>query len=531
MKTILFLFLALAAPARGQELIHGDGVEGRAADQEAEDAIVRVQAGLSEDPAAADALARRMLDSKLAARFEGEEPGQKLAAIRAWIDSDPRSAAEIAVGLARDDASGTHEFEDLLSFRAARTLQYNPDSKKGLLGRLKKTNKDSKLMKKDEEMQDEEKAEIIKTLFEGQGGQSNQILTQTKSEGDKGSVGGGPRFSDSSYYDRLGQGNLGGYSPQLLAIQSALNARRAPGAPKLIETGKLDYPTLSYPAHGMRFDLKTLGNRLTYERNFALARLLGETLTEAELLDPRTSERLKAKLKAGKALSPRFERRARALQKAQEVLSDFEKTALVSADPSKISRSLLSALGSRQKDAARWITLASLEEELMRIEAEEGFWSAELEAAIAAAPLAADARAAYSRRGQDFRARLERLKSNAQAAIASLEGPEWQKAIPQVEALMGESARLRGNLSRDIRNFVNTPFRLGESGGAKPHWRALLEDLVRRYLPSTSYGKELVAAERRSALLKDVFLKIAAGDLEAAHRILGSFEPARAARP
>ncbi len=184
----LLLLLALAAPAAAQELIHGDGVEGRAADQEEEEAIVRVQAGLSSDPAAADELALRMLKSKLEARFEGEDARQKLAAIRAWIDTDPRSAAEIAVGLARDDASGTHEFEDMLSFRASRTLQYNPDSKKGLLGRLKKTNKDSKLMKKDEEMADEEKAEIIKTLFEGQGGQSNQILTQTKGEGDKGTI-------------------------------------------------------------------------------------------------------------------------------------------------------------------------------------------------------------------------------------------------------------------------------------------------------------------------------------------------------
>lgn len=528
----LALLLGLApGPSPAEELIQGDGIRGQAADPEEEAAIVRVQAGLRDDPGAAEELARRVFKSKLYARFAGREPEEKLAAIREWIASDLRSAAEIAVGLARDDASGTHEFEDLLSFQASQTREYNPDSKKGLLGRLKKSSKDSKLMKKDEEMQDEEKSEIIKTLFEGQGGMAGQVLTQTKgSPGDKGSVGGGARFSDSSFYARLGQGNLTGYSPQLLAIQSALNARRAPGAPKLIETGKLDYPTLSYPAFGMRFDLKTLGSRLTYERNFALARLAGATLTEEELRDEKTTERLKARLKGGKAPSPRFERRSRALLRAQEILSDFENAALESRDPSRITRALLAGLGARQKDAARWITIAGLEEELMRIEAEEGFWSAELEAAIAAAPLAPDARAAYLRRGKDFRGRLQKLRANAESAIASLESSDWQKAVAGVEALMGESARLRGNLSRDIRNFVNTPFRLREGAGAKPRWRALLEDLVRRWLPGTSYGKELVAAERRIALLKDVFLKIAAGDLEAAHRILGSFEPARVPR-
>ena len=99
-------------------------------------------------------------------------------------------------------------------------------------------------------------------MFEGQGAQSGRVLTMDK-DGRAGAKGEGPAPAlADSYYDRLSAGNLRGYSPQLLAMQSALNQRRPPGAPALVETGKLDYLTLSYPGFGMKFDVENLERRM-----------------------------------------------------------------------------------------------------------------------------------------------------------------------------------------------------------------------------------------------------------------------------
>lgn len=527
----LLLLTLLSAPLRADEDVEGAAVEEAPTQAQI---LAKMKQAISSDPRVADSLADRVARSTIAAKItDEEEPSRRLTAIRAWIAADPESAAQVAAGLAQDDAEKSSRFQDLINRTVKSHLSFNKDSRRGIYGRLNKSSKDSKLMGKQGEMSEEEKREILKTMFEGQGGQTGQVITQ-KDDGKSsdGASGGGVSaagLSGQSYFDRLGQGNLRGYSPQLMAMQSDLNARRPPGAPKLIESGKLDYATLSYPGHGMRFDIGNLEARLRYQQAYALAQALGleKSYTQAQLADPAILAQLKAKA-AGKALSPRFERRAQALEKAARALKDFDGAALAAQDPAQISKALLGALGARQKEAARWITVASLEEELQRLESEEGFLSAELLALIDQCPFPAATLTAYKKRGEEYKSQLARMKANAIRAVALLESDAWVSSIEEVDKSMSLNSGLRKDLFRNIRDLVNTPYRLGAVSGIQPRWRVFLEDLLMRYVPSHAYAKQLKARQTQKALLSDVFSKIASGDLDAAHTILASYEPSQA---
>ena len=231
----------------------------------------------------------------------------------------------------------------------------NPGAKKNVFGRLTKAAKDSSLIKKQtDEMGEDERRELLRTLFEGKGKLNPSVITQKddgKSSTEKPAA--GPATAFSGYYDRLSGGNLRGYSPQLLSLQSALNSRRPPGAPHLVETGKLDYATLSYPGHGMRYDLGNLDERLRRERIVQLARLAGQTLTARDWKDPDLEAKLRAKAPADK-LSPRLARRAALLEKARKAVADFDAAAAKSKDANAITKGLLVELGRDQ----RWIAAA-----------------------------------------------------------------------------------------------------------------------------------------------------------------------------
>lgn len=475
-----------------------------------------------------DALAERLSRSPLAENITREtDPALRRATIKDWLLSDPESAAYLAAGLAQDDAEGGTRFQDVL--RSSRgVLRHNPGSDKNIYGRLHRSGTDSKLLgKQSEQLSDEEKREILKTMFEGQGNQNQNIITRQDSgkSPDASAGAAAAALAGPGYFDRLSQGNLRGYSPELLVLQNALNARRPPGAPKLIESGKLDYATLSYPSHGIRFDIGNLEARLRYQRNYHLAKALGlgRAYKDAQLLDPAVEAELKAKA-AGTKLDPRFQKRERALERASLALKEFDLTALAAQDPAKISRNLLSALGEKQREAARWITAASLEEELQHLENEEGFLTPELLALIDSCPFPEETRQAYKKRGEGFKARLLELKTNAGQALALLESNDWFPAIGRVEKLLAQNGVLRKDLLRDIRDYVNTPYRLAGAARPRPRWRRLLEDLLMRSLPSHPYSRKLKLQAGQKALLADVFLKIAAGDLDAAHTILASYE-------
>jgi hypothetical protein len=317
--------------------------------------------------------------------------------------------------------------------------------------------------------------------------------------------------------------NLHGYSPQLLAIQSALNQRRVPGAPKLTETGKLDYATLSYPAYAMRYDLDNLKANLRLQQNLELARLAGweGRYTASQLLSPEIEAILK-KQPAGAKLSVHFESRWKALKRALQAAHEFEAAAEPAKDPARLTRTLLIALGAKQKEAARWITAASLEGEIQNLENVEGFLSPELLAAIDGCPLPEPVRASYKRRGESYRRTLAEMKTRAQDALRRLESDDWEKESGSIGIVLAQNAALRRNLSRNIQDFTQTPARLRALDQNRPRWRRILEGLVTDYLPSTPWGRRLNLRHAQRETLKDVFAKIATGDLDAAHAILTS---------
>lgn len=508
-----------------------DEVAGKAAETEQTAQARAFLEAMQRDPSVGDSLAARIGDSRIAPHISGaSDPAQRLAEIRKWVGENPDAAANLAVGLAQDDQEGSRRFEEALLRNTSRSFHIDAGKvRDSTYGRLKKSSLDSKLMSADGEMSEEEKREILKTMFEGQGGMSDQIVNQAAGAKAAGGAAGGPGTAGlgAGYYDRLSGLNLKGYSPQLMAMQSSLNQRRVPGAPKLLETGKLDYETLSYPAHGMRYDLRNLETRLRFQKNAELARLagLGGRYTPEQLLDPAVEAEL-AKSAGGAKLDPRFARRLLALEKAAAALRGFESEALRARQPDGITRGLMVSLGARQKEAARWITAAALEEELQRLEQESGFFSAELQSAIAACPVPEAARSAYLRRGEGYEKALLKMKANAEGALRRLESDSWQSEVAAIEASLAENALLRKDLGRNIRDYVNTPYRLCSLYEPQPRWKELLAGAVERWLPGSSWGRRLRGQARQRELFKDVFNKIATGDLEAAHAILASSEPA-----
>ena len=512
-----WLVLLLAGPVSADDFgAAPEQVEGAAVDPGDAEQVENMKRQLLEDPSVAQALVERIMRSRLGDRFSGEtDPAKRRKELVEWIAADPASAAQVAIGLARDDAQGNHNYENVLLKNTRSRLTFNPGSRKGVLGRLKKASDESRLMGKDEnkEMAEEEKQEILKTMFEGEGTQTGQVLTMEKDGTAKASDGVGTTAAlADSYFARLSAGNLKGYSPQLLAMQSALNQRRPPGAPALIETGKLDHQTLAYPAFGMRFDLKNLDARLRRERLLALAQLAGRTLTERDLNDPDLEAKLLAAA-GGKKLKDRLAKRLAVLDKARAALAAFEARAADAKDPAQITRKLLQDLGRLQRDGARWIAAAALEEELSRVENEEGFMTPELLAAIEAAPVPPDAKAAYKRRGEGYEKRLKLLKDNATQALAILDGDKWEAQAAKVEHLIIENSALRRELSRDVSDYTKVPFRIAESRSVQARWRVYAEDLAIKWVPRTSFARVASSRRNRLARYRDIFLKIAAGDL------------------
>lgn len=529
MKSLALAALLLGAAARADE---GDpNSVPQTVDEQAPTQTEDMRRQLKEDPGLQAALAERILHSRIGDTISGQTDGdKKREEILAWIKGDPNSAASIAVGLAKDDASGSHAFENNIVKSVGTTYRRNDNVNRGAMGVLKGAAKTSKLMKlgENENVGEEERRELLRNLFEGKSGQSGKTITGSAPEG-KTTPGSGAAPSASfatSFYDRLSAGNIRGYSPQLMSFQSALNQRRPPGAPALIETGKLDYATLAYPAYGLRFDLGNLEERMRRARLADLATLAGVQLTERDLKDPGLEAKLLAKVPADK-LNKRFLSRAAAIEKARAALTAFEDAAARSKDPNQISKALLVELSGKQREAARWLTAASLEEELSRIEQEEGFLTADLLALIDAVPAPAPARENYKRRGEDYKARLTKLKSNCEASLEALRSDDWTKKISDIEKMTGENSRLRGSLSRDISDYRLVPLRVSEAVLKQPRWREFLDDLLARYAASTSYGRAVVSRRGKLSRFLRIFGQVASGDIEGAHLSLVNAEGGR----
>jgi hypothetical protein len=515
---LLLLALLLAAPSRGQ----GDPSGAEAAVDDP--TLDQVKQKLATDPAFADMIAQRLDRSRLAPAIAPNTDGaDRLKAVKAWVASDPDAAARLSVGLYGDDAAGNTLFEDNVLRQMRMSVVDNTKGNKGVLGRLRDTAKDSSLLnKQQEQLSDDEKREITRTLFEGQGGESNSVLNQGASgpRGPGGAAGpavgtGGVAAGFSGYYDRLSGANLHGYSPQLLALQNALNQRRAPGAPLLIETGKLDYATLAYPAYAMEYDVRGLESRIARDRVMALARLAGVQLAERDWRDPDLEKKLLAKVPADR-LPPGFKRRAELDAKARAALVAFLDAADAAKDPALISKAMVVGLGRLQQDAARWITAAALEEDVSRLDALDDFMTPDLRAAIDACPVAPPTRAAYAGRGEELKSRLTAARADTQKAEDLLVNEGWQSALGRVDRLTSSERAERKALERVLPVYVRVPYRLAGSASRQPGWRDWLDDLALKWLPSSAYAQSVSARRARLARWLGVFEQIARENLDGA---------------
>lgn len=528
MRAALLALLLAGASAGADEGEPSSAPAGTAIEGDQSSAVEAMRRQLEGDPGLQEALVDRILQSKIASAISSEkDEGKKRSDVRAWVTSDLHSAAEIALGLAKDENEGTHLFENTLVKHLHQTIR-RKNTDRGAYGVLKSAAKTSKLTTlADQQAGEEERREALRNLFEGKGSQGERVITGQAPEGK-------PGGSDTpasaalanSFYDRLSAGNIRGYSPQLMALQSALNTRRPPGAPALIETGKLDHATLSYPAFGLKYDLGNLEERLRRARIAELATMAGVRLTERDMKDPGLEARLLAKVPADK-LKKRFAARAAANARARAALSAFEAAADKAKDPGQITKGLLVELSGRQHEASRWLTVAALEEELARIESEEGFLTADLLAAIDAVPAPAPVRESYKRRGQAYQDRLAKLKANAQASLDALQSDAWLSRVAEIDRMMAENSGLRRNISRDISDYRLVPFRVGEAVLKQARWREILDDLLMKYAKATSYGREVANRRGKLSRFLGIFGQIASGDLDGAHLSLVNAEGGR----
>lgn len=467
------------------------------------------------------------MKSKIAGAISSETTDKaRRDEIRKWVQNDLTSASEMALGLAKDEANGNNNFEYGVVKHLHQTFA-RKNTNRGAFGILKGAAKTSKKSTDlDQEAGEEEKREALRSLFEGKGSQGDRVITGHAPDGKPAEAAPQAALASFSFYDRLSAGNIRGYSPQLMSFQSSLNTRRPPGAPALIETGKLDHATLSYPKYGLKYDLGNLEERLRRARLAELATLGGVQLTERDMKDPNLEARLLAKTPPEK-LPKSFAARSAANARAAEALAAFEAAAEKSKDPNQISKALLVELSGRQREAARWLTAASLEEELARIELEEGFLTADLLAAIDAVPADARVRDAYKRRGESYKARLAQLKANAQASLDALRSDAWLSRIGEIEKLMSESQGLRRNISRDISDYRLVPYRVAEAVLRQPRWREFLDDLLVRYAGRTSYGRDVANRRGKLSRFLGIFAQIASGDVNGSHQSLVNAESGR----
>ncbi|MDE2491039.1 MAG: hypothetical protein KGM24_09325, partial [Elusimicrobia bacterium] len=493
--------------------------------------VEQIKNDLGANPRLVEAVAQRIVRSKLIGELtDSGDRDVQLAAAEDWVRNDPEAAARVAIGLAHDDKNGNTDFED--SFLAASRASFHEraDMQRTLFGKLGRTARRSDLLRRQgAQMSDDERRELLRTLFEGQGAESNTVLTRPPSSkppaagySRAGFVRGG---GFAGYYDRLSAGNLHGYSPKLMALQSELSRSRPPGAPRLIETGKLDYATLSYPGYGMDYDARNLEARLQSARILALARASGTTLTARDWKDPDALEkRLDAKAPGAK-LPPRLAERAELTAEVRAALGAFLAAAAVSKDPSRITKGLLVELGLRQKEAARWITAAAIDERLSDLDPLVGFLTPELVAAIDAAPVPAGERAAYKSRGQALTVAVAEVRADEQKALDLLRSDAWASSLDEVDRLLAASAPLERSLPADVAVYAKVPFLLGDARALEPRWRVMLDDLAVKWAPGLSYSRAVAARRARAGRALSAFARIASGDPDGARRALS--EPAR----
>jgi len=337
----------------------------------------------------------------------------------------------------------------------------------------------------------EEQAEILSTMFEGQSADIRKIITPQASPPGAAAAS-GPQAA--GYLDRLSLSNLTGYSQKIQALQSRLNAQAAgiPGAPRLNETGKLDYPTLSYPRYVLYYDLSQIESRLSAE-----------------------------KISGGGNFSdnPAAKKQEEALSRAESAIANFDQAAQAAKNPERITVSLIRSLSAKQKEASRWISEAALLQEQSRAERRQALFSQALYTLVLEAPVDDGAKKAYIAQGKSFFSALREIGDEDGRAAHLLESKFWQVSLPLVARVESRNAALNKNISRYLPDYVKTPYLLDSLSKQNPTpglWNKISAWIFPAGAPARSAARRADALSR----LTEAFRDIAAGNLEAAHAVL-----------
>ena len=423
--------------------------------------VERTRQALEKDPEARAALVERIMGTKIAGSASRADAER-------YVAENLARAAEISVGLDRDKRTGTHTFEETFASGGLRVGYQAPRSKGGAIGVLQGAAKGSSQAadQEDPEIGDEERQEKLRDVFEGKGSAQGKVA---KGGSGAGGLSKGETLA-GNYYDRLSGGNLRGYSAQLVALQNELNRSRPPGAPALVETGRLDYPTLAYPMWSLRWDIGRLRERAA---------------------------------SGGPAVEP--------LSKAEAALAAFEAAAARAKDPNAVTRALLGELADLRLEAARWIALAAIEEQLVSSEGEASFLTPELLAEIGAAPAPTELRAAYRRRGEELEGRGKARRAALLAAKAALLSPAWRTKIAEADSRRAKAARLGAGLAESIGDYRAAPGLLASSTKPRPRWKRIWEDTQLKLSPLSESSRAIARERVRLGRARDAFAAIADG--------------------
>jgi hypothetical protein len=452
--------------------------------------VADVSNALQQDPALRHALAQRILQSSLATKLtDAQDQTVASEELGQWALEHPENAARLKIGFAKDDLLGSHDFEHALYVRIVRYFELNPEREKGLYGVIEKVGAESKsVLHQGSRLDEEQQHALLKKIFEGQGAGNHRTLpnpsrTSANSDPPAPPMSGSSVFGGSGIYDRLGAMHLTGYSPELLALQNSFNAEHIPGAPRIPESGRLDYATLAFPYYSLKNDLSRLESALMADQ---LRNLAGSSLTRD---------------------------RQRSLELATRALENFKREVEKARQPSKITVLLLRSLGRLQSEAARWITVASLQGDLEHLLSLSVRWPDELLAEIRAVPgVDNQVRQAYVQEGQKLLDRVARVKDADKFAIDQLQKADFLARWPDIQKTLDQIAPLRRNLLQVCALYASLPGQMINAYQPKPWWKTWNDTWLVRFNPNSPYSRKILIDDQKWQTLKMQFERLASGN-------------------
>ncbi|MEK7656704.1 MAG: hypothetical protein AAB412_03040 [Elusimicrobiota bacterium] len=481
-----------------------------AASGEEDDSLRRLARTLRGDPEASDRVAERIFRSRIAEDLANSpDPELGLAKIRQWVKKNPEDAAALALGFAKDDAQGTHDFEDSLFRGVNRLFEVNPDFNRGIFGKLKLAGAESQAAMRDDGLDDDERTELLRKFFEGGAPASEKVGSPGSQGGPSGGLGAASAGSGS--YDRLSAANVSGYSPQVQAWQSEMNRSLVPGAPRLVETGRLDHATLRHPVYALDHDIRKLESSFRAQRASAQARSLGQEarLRAGDLADEKVQAELDRSA-GGKDFLRHAARRRKALAAASKARDIFSARADEAKEASRVTAALVKELSRLRREAARRIAAAAALEEMDLLEGAGPVLSPRLRETIARTPVEEGLRVRYLLRGEGLeRARQETLGRLAQG-LELLESSGEQEKLDEAGRALGAARIEARGLLRLMEEYSLVPERLSALGPAPSGFKDRIKARLARFLPNARFARAWreQGEERRS--LEEAFRRVAA---------------------